>query len=139
MRSTRSSRRGTISFPWHAGNDGGGFPVGPVEHVLHRKQIAQSGDVACDGAIAEGNKNPRAPANQANAAQMVFVGYGAFDESDIHPFGKLLDVQDRRIAQIGNACEIDQALIQIQKGHVASRAATEPDGGQTRTGRLPAV
>ena len=109
-----------------------GSPVGAVEHVFDGKKIAQGGHVAGYGAIAEGNENARALADAANFAQMIFIGDGAFDERDIDVVRELLDVGDGGVHEIGETGQIDQALIEIEKGHVAAGAAAQPGGGEAR-------
>ena len=66
-------------------------PNGSGKTQLAQK-IAQGGNVAGHGAVAERNQNPRALADQTNIAQMILVGDGAFDQSNIDVFGKFFNV-----------------------------------------------
>ena len=64
---------------------------------------------------------------------MLLVGDGALDQDDVDAFGVCLDVDERRVDDVGLLREVDEEFVEVEERHVAARAAAEPDGRELQT------
>ena len=79
------------------------------------KLVADGGDVAGDGAIAEGHEHFRPRADFVEDFQVVLVADGAFDEADIHIFRIFLHVNDRAVDELDHAGEVNEELVEVEE------------------------
>ena len=110
---------------------GGGFGISAGEERCERECVAHCRNISSDGAIAEGDEGAGARAEKADFV-LVFVGAdGAFDEGDVDVFRKMFLVDDGGADEIREFPELEDALVDIEEGHVAAGAAVEPNGGES--------
>jgi hypothetical protein len=106
------------------------IPIGPVQHLVHRKQVAHRRYVTGDGTVPESHKDASTSAYGVQGIEMVAIGNGSFNKRDVDVFREVLYVGDRRVADIDKPGEIQQTLVQIEERHVATGAASQPGSGE---------
>ena len=62
--------------------------------------------------------------------QVFLAADRAFDQRDVDVLGKFLGVDQRAVDELELFRHIQQALVHVEKRHVTSGAAIEPDGGE---------
>ncbi len=98
-----------------------------IQRVAHRR------DVAAHGTVAKGDQDQGIASHSMDHLQILVIGHSALDQDDVDAFGIFLDVDERRIDEVHGRGQVEQKLVEVQKRHVAARAAAEPYGGEPQT------
>lgn len=114
------------------GSGAGSGVVDGVEEVADGEEVAQAGDVAGDGAVAEADEGGGVLAHLFQQFQVFHVGDGTFGDGDVHALGEFLGVGEGAVDDFHVLGEVQQFFVEVQKAHVAAGAATEPDGGEAQ-------
>ena len=93
--------------------------------------VALGGQTAGDGTGTDGNQGFAVRAKFAQHMDVFCVADAAFDQSDIaRP--AMLDVGDRRAVEFDQLKQGQDALVDVEKGHMAAEAAGERSGGDAQ-------
>src|SRR5512143_1614404 len=103
--------------------------VGLLEALLEGNAVAQRRQAAHDGALADRDEDLAVPAEVAKDGDVLAVAAAALDQADVAGLGEALDVVDRRLVELDDLDELQDALVDVEDGHVAAEAAGERGGG----------
>src|SRR5581483_6298150 len=111
------------------------FGEGPRQNGVHREEVSIGRHVPVDGAIAERDDDSAPLTHGPNHGEIVLCPNRSLDEGHVNAVGELLHVDERAEDEVEPLRDLDQPLVQVEEGHVASGAAVEPHGGEARTAR----
>ena len=116
-------------------DNGGPFQVGFLQAVLQRYEVAHGGNAAGERALPDCHEHAAVLPEGAQHLDVLVVGDAPFDEPDVDGPREALDVIDGRLVEIDHANEIEDALVDVQEGHVAPEAARQVAGRDPRFSR----
>jgi hypothetical protein len=82
---------------------------------------------ALDGAVAQRYQNFGMCSHLLDFMEILFTADGPFNQGHVRHFREILIVYQRAVNQVRFFGDGQNALIDIQKGHVAAGAAIQPD------------
>jgi hypothetical protein len=109
--------------------DGRAVQIGLLVALLERNGVPQGRNAAHDGAVAERDEHVAVLTKAAQHLDVLFVAAAALNQADRAPSGELLDVINGRLVKIHQLGQLQNAIVDVQNGHVAAEAAGERGGG----------
>ncbi len=103
--------------------------VGLVQALLERDAVAQGRQSAHDGALAERDEDLAVLAEGPQDLDVLAVAAAALDEADVDGLGERLDVVDRRLVELDQLEELEDALVDVEDGHVTAETSGQRRGG----------
>jgi len=101
--------------------------VGALENGQRSEGIAHGRHIARHRAVTHRDQQRRVLADGANFVLVLHAADRTFDQHDVHLFGIDFEIDQWTINQLELTRESQKPLVHIEKGHVAARAAIQPD------------
>ena len=103
--------------------------VGLLEALLEGDVVPQGGKPADDGACPAGDEDPAVLPEEAQVCDVLGVAAAALDDADVAGLGERLDVVDGRLVELDELDELEDAVVDVQDGHVTAEASGQGGGG----------